>query len=82
MKTMIILDSLSVDTASSVIISQESINNLSSEGMLYVIAIAIVTVYEVCARIIPTTKDISILSKIVGFISMIIPNLKKSGGKH
>jgi hypothetical protein len=71
-----ILDSLIVDTLNT------TSSGMASESMFYVIAMALLTIYEICARLIPTTKDISVLSIVVSVLTKIIPNLKKSGGTH
>ena len=46
------------------------------------IIFAVLGVAEIIVRLTPTTKDDSILSFIVKIVNFLIPNFRKSGGKH
>jgi len=47
----------------------------------YIAATAIIALYEVLARSIPTLKNYSILSVIIKALNAIVPNRKEGGGQ-
>lgn len=77
-----IADTISVikDTVS--VVQEPVVSHEESSFNLFFILSLLVSLYEVFARFIPTVKDISILSWMMKLISMMLPNMRKGGGKH
>lgn len=53
----------------------------NTTSIVFVLSL-VLSIYEIFARFVPTVKDISILSWIMKLIAMMLPNMKKGGGKH
>lgn len=55
---------------------------LLTQENIYIALSIVVGVYEVIARLAPTVKNYSILSKVVGIINFLLPNFKKGDSKE
>lgn len=64
-------------TAAAQVVTEPSAAPLLPDNIKLILAV-LVGLYEVCARLIPTVKNVSILTWLFGFISMVVPNNKLS----
>lgn len=76
----IVSDTTVVDTVTAAI---PATTTASGEGFSWaLIATLTLGIYELTCRLVPTVKNISVLSMAMKVISILVPNLKKGGGFH
>jgi hypothetical protein len=57
-------------------------NPAEASTWLPVAASIILGIYELAVRLFPTVKNYSILSWLISFLGVVVPNRKKDGGVH
>lgn len=76
----ITIDTLATDTVQAVAPVVSTGDSMQLSWAL--LASLVLGIYEVVVRIFPTVSNISVLSFVMKLINLLVPNFKKSGGKH
>lgn len=79
----IVVDSIVTITGDTTIVEQTPVDTgWKSVFTFQNVLIIFAGMYEIAARVYPTTKNWSALSLIYQIINLIVPNVKKDGTKH